>query len=223
MIGLFSSCALGAAVGAQHALEPDHLAAVSTIVADHPRRAAWMGAIWGLGHAAALLVVGCALIIARTELPETGVAALELAVAGMLNVLGARNLWRAGQSGGPVLLHRHGGHTHAHAADDQGHIHVVGRAFSIRPLVIGLIHGLAGSGGLAALAAARMPSTATALAYIALFGAGSVAGMALVSGAFGATLGRLLRGRARLLVAATGAVSVACGIAWAWTQLTLLL
>ena len=222
MIGLFSSCALGAAVGAQHALEPDHLAAVSTIVADHPRRAAWMGAIWGLGHAAALLVVGCALIMARAELPEAGVAALELGVAVMLIALGARNLWRARLRSGPVRLHSHGGHSHAHAAGAH-HIHVVGRAFAIRPLVIGLIHGLAGSGGLAALAAARMPSTATALAYIVLFGAGSVVGMALVSGAFGATLGRLLRGRARLLVAATGAVSVACGIAWAWAPLTLLM
>jgi hypothetical protein len=222
MIGLVSSCALGAAVGAQHALEPDHLAAVSTLVAEHPRRAAWMGAIWGMGHAAALLVVGCGLIAARAELPEQAGAALELAVSVMLVVLGTRNLWRAARhTDGPVVLHRHGAHAHAHPHAD-GHVHVVGGTFSVRPLVIGLVHGLAGSGGLAALAAARMPSTASALAYIALFGVGSIVGMALVSGAFGATFGRLLRGHARLLVAVTGAVSIACGVAWALGPLSVL-
>jgi len=222
MIGLLSSCALGAAVGAQHALEPDHLAAVTTMVADHPRRAAWMGALWGLGHAAALTIVGFVLIAARAELPAQAAAGLELAVAAMLIVLGTRNLVRAWSigTGGPVVTHRHGARLHSHAADQRaGHVHVAGVAVAVRPLVVGLIHGLAGSGGLAALAVARMPSTATALAYIALFGIGSIAGMAMVSGAFGVALGRVIMGRTRMMVAATGAVSIACGLLWGWSPL----
>jgi hypothetical protein len=191
VIGIVTGCALGAFLGVRHALEPDHLAAVSTLVAERPRprQAALLGALWGVGHAASLLVVGIALIAVRGELPARAVMAAEGLVALMLIVLGVRSLWIA-----------------SHAS----------RKSAVPPLVIGVVHGLAGSGALTALAVTEMPTTAGALGYMAAFCLGSVAAMAVVSGAAGASLGRVVRsdrGRAAL-VGTAGLVSVGVGVVW---------
>jgi len=202
-LGLLSGCALGAALGARHAFEPDHLAAVSTLIAERPRprHAAALGALWGIGHAAMLLVVGGALLLVRGELPPGAIAVLEGVVAAMLIVLGIRSL---------RMLHVHTGGWHAHAARRPG---------TIRPLAIGLIHGLAGSGGLAALALAEMPTIAGALGYILTFALGSILGMTALSGLAGASLGRIAAGpRARtIVVGVAGALSVFVGLLWAAT------
>lgn len=222
---LAAAAALGLGLGARHAFEPDHLAAVSTLVAERPRprQAAALGALWGLGHSAALAVVGVALVAARAELAPTAERGFELVVAAMLIALGARSIVLALREGrrGAAQAHAHGGHTHVHAGA-LPHVHVGARSLALRPLVIGVIHGLAGSGALAALAMAEMPSTATALAYIALFGLGATVGMAAVSAAAALSLGRLAPGAAtwRRVQLGSGAIAVVIGIAWGALAIT---
>jgi hypothetical protein len=210
---------LGAALGARHALEPDHLAAVSTLVAERPRprQAAALGALWGLGHAAALLAVGVVLLIAHAALPERAVMVAEVVVAIMLIGLGVRSLAIAFRGGdGPAATHRHGALEHHHAGAAR-HVHLGARPLALRPLVVGLVHGLAGSGGLTALAVAEMATTAGALGYITAFSIGSVAGMTVVSGVAGLSLARMVSGRrGRLaLLSVSGALSVVIGVVWA--------
>jgi hypothetical protein len=218
-LDVLGGCALGAFIGVRHAFEPDHLAAVSTLVAETPRArsAALLGAVWGLGHTAALLTVGAVLLAARAELSPRTMALAELGVAAMLVLLGLRNLARAARTGGqgPVIEHRHGGRAHRHAAAAD-HIHVGPWPLALRPLLIGLVHGLAGSGALTALAIGGMASASGALLYMALFGLGSVAGMAAVSGLAGAGMHRVIRGaRAQtILTGATGALSLVVGLFW---------
>lgn len=219
MWSLAVAAGLGLVLGARHAFEPDHLAAVSTLVAERPRprQAAALGALWGLGHTAALAVVGIALVIAKAELAPAAERGFELVVAAMLIALGARSIVLALRQGrdGDAHAHAHGDHTHVHAGAVP-HVHLGARALALRPLVIGVIHGLAGSGALAALAMAEMHSTATSLAYIALFGLGATAGMAAVSAAAALSLGRLSPGAAtwRRVQLGSGALAVVIGVAW---------
>lgn len=212
---------LGLLVGLRHAFEPDHLTAVSTLAVESRdlRRGAMLGLLWGLGHTAALLLVGSILLATGALLPARLEAALELAVALMLVLLGLRSLHLAARTGsvGPIHRHRHRhlGAEHVHAAPDE-HLHVGGRAFALRPLLVGLVHGLAGSGALAALAFAALPDTPSRLLYILLFGLGSIFGMAAASGLVGASLQRLARTspRRRALLTASGALSIAVGVLW---------
>lgn len=211
-------------MGARHALDPDHLAAVSVLAADSPgaRRGALLGAMWGIGHAIALLATAVVLAMLAAELPPALCNAFELGVAAMLVVLGGRALRRALRDGGsgPSTLHAHSGVAHQHPGVGP-HVHVAARALAIRPLVIGIVHGLAGSGALTALVLARMPSTPLRLAYIALFGVGSVVGMSVLSGLAGWPLARLARrpSAARLLFGAVGAATAIMGLAWGWPAL----
>jgi hypothetical protein len=205
---------LGVLLGMRHALEPDHLAAVSTLAVDEgsPRRAAWLGAFWGLGHTAALLVVGVVLAALHRRLAPRIADSFELGVAVMLIALGCRAIVLAGRVGGTRRTHTHGGRTHTHGGAD-AHVHLGGTAFAMRSLVVGLVHGLAGSGALTTLVLASMPSTSARMAYIALFGIGSVVGMTLLTGVMGWPLARLGRdGRvARAVGLAAGSFSTLLG------------
>ncbi|HEY4239738.1 MAG TPA: hypothetical protein VGM88_07980 [Kofleriaceae bacterium] len=218
---------LGVLLGLRHAFEPDHLTAVSTLVVEtrDARRGALLGAIWGLGHTISLVVVGAILLATGALLPERTAAAFELAVAAMLVVLGARSLYLAARDGGRgvVHVHRHGDEAHAHAAP-AAHVHVGTRALALRPLVVGLVHGLAGSGAITAIVFAELPTLATRITYIALFGIGSIGGMAIASGIAGASLHRIAAspGRRRAFTLATGLLSIGVGIAWAIPELALL-
>src|SRR5262245_24261477 len=127
--GVLSGCMIGLALGMRHALEPDHLAAVSTMVAARPRAgaAAWVGACWGLGHSLALFVDGGVLLLLRAELPPWLADLFELGVAFMLIGLGARSVrraLRAGREGGAARApHSHGGPLHVHAGPEH-HLHL---------------------------------------------------------------------------------------------------
>jgi len=212
---------LGVAMGARHALDPDHLAAVSVLAADAPsaRRGAALGALWGVGHAAALLGTGVVLAAMAAELPPSVCDAFELAVAAMLIVLGARAVHRAlrDAGAGPTHLHAHAGVPHRHAGPSR-HVHLARRTFALRPLAIGIVHGLAGSGALTALVLARLPSARLRFAYLALFSVGSILGMCVLSGMAGWPLARIARHprAARLLLGTAGLVSAALGVIWAW-------
>lgn len=214
----FGGLLLGLLVGLRHAFEPDHLAAISNLVVEtrSARRGALLGAIWGLGHTLALVIVGLVMIVAGTALPVSVAAAFECAVAVMLVVLGVLGIRRALRDGttGTPRRHRHGVLEHEHALAAP-HVHLGRATFAWRPLAIGLVHGLAGSGALTAIVFAELPDTTLRIAYITLFGAGSIAGMGIASGLAGASLGAFggadLR---RRLALAAGAVSIVVGILW---------
>lgn len=209
MIAVF----LGLLVGARHAFEPDHLAAVSTLVSTERRNATWLGLLWGLGHTIALLGVGIALVVVDAALPARLGVAFELVVAAMLIVLGARAVIRGIRNvDGHVGVHHHHGLVHSHGGAND-HVHVGARAFAWRPLTVGIIHGLAGSGALTALAFAELPSSGARIAYMLLFGIGSIAGMAVATGVVGGIIARVAHRRSLDLV--TGGVSCVCGVLWA--------
>jgi high-affinity nickel-transport protein len=210
----------GLAQGMRHALEPDHLAAVSTLLAERrsPRSAASYALAWGLGHAVVLLAFGGALLLVQGQVPPRVGTGFELLVAAMLVVLGVRGLRLAfvRPGGDPVEdAHHHGPHQHSHS----DHVHLKGLTLARRPLLVGCIHGLAGSGALAALVIPGMRSTLAGFAYIALYGGGAALGMAMLAGVLGVPLAKLVhtpRG-VPLLLGTTGALSLLFGLAWGWS------
>ncbi len=163
----------------RHALEPDHLAAVSTMVSRERNglRAAWLGICWGLGHTTSLVVVGAVLVVMRAEMPASMTNFFEFAVAVMLVGLGGRAIVLAARQGpdGPLVVHRHGTIVHRHASGT-AHVHVGHWTLARRPLLIGALHGLAGSGALMPLVLTTLPTNAARVAYLVLFGAGSTLG-----------------------------------------------
>jgi hypothetical protein len=217
VIELMASSGLGSLLGMRHALEPDHLAAVTTLVTGErsSSKAAWLGACWGLGHTASLIAVGTALVLLRTQMPARVSEAFEFLVALMLVGLGLRAIYLASRQGpaGPVHVHHHGTRVHVHQGAP-AHIHIGAWTLARRPLVVGAIHGLAGSGALTALVLTTLPSTAARITYMAVFGLGSTIGMAALSGLLGWPLARVSqhRGLARALSLAVGCVSTALGI-----------
>jgi ABC-type nickel/cobalt efflux system permease component RcnA len=219
VLELVTSSGLGSLLGMRHALEPDHLAAVSTLVTGERSglKAAWLGACWGLGHTLTLLTAGAALVFLRAEMPARASDAFELLVAVMLVGLGLRAIYRAARQGpdGPVYPHHHGRLVHVHPGVP-AHMHIGRWTLARRPLLIGAVHGLAGSGALTALVLATLPSTAARLTYMALFGLGSTVGMAALSGMLGWPLGRLAKhpALARGISLAVGSISTSLGLWW---------
>ena len=219
ILDLLTSSGLGSLLGVRHALEPDHLAAVTTLVSRERSsiRAAMLGACWGLGHTLSLVVVGALLIVLRKEMPAALTEVFELGVAVMLIALGVRAVLQAVRQGsdGPERLHRHGPVVHSHAGV-ASHLHVGHWTLARRPLLIGAVHGLAGSGALTALVLATLPTTASQLSYMALFGLGSTFGMAALSGLLGWPLARFGTHHlvARVVTLAVGCTSTLLGLWW---------
>ena len=145
---------LGFALGLRHALDADHLVAMSTIVSRERSlpRAALLGAHWGVGHCLSLFTVGIAVVLLGIPFPESLGHALELGVGGMLVALGVASLLRRDRGG-------------------------AGAGASRRPFLVGVAHGLAGSGALAILVLATIRSPLEGLLYMAIFGLGSIGGM----------------------------------------------
>lgn len=194
---------LGFILGLRHASDPDHVAALASIVARHER--AWMsaavGAAWGLGHGVTLVAAGAGIVLLELRVPARAALGLELAVGIVLVALGLRNLRDAGEP-----------RRHAHA-----HVLAHGRvgAGLARSFGVGLVHGLAGSGAVALLALAAMPSPAASITYLAVFGLGTAGGMVAISLGLGVPVAFATR-RPRLrrwIVAGSGALSLAFG-AW---------
>ncbi len=221
VLELLSSSGFGSLLGMRHALEPDHLAAVSTLVSRErsSMKGAFLGVCWGLGHTAGLIAVGAVLVYLRAELPVRIADFFELLVAAMLIVLGVRTVLQAVRQG-PAHLHHHAFAVHTHSGLP-AHVHIGTWTLARRPLLIGAVHGLAGSGALTALVLTTLPSTAARLTYMALFGLGSTVGMAALSGLLGWPLARLgaHHAVARGVSFAVGAMSVVLGLFWGYPLL----
>ena len=213
--------------GLRHALDADHLVAVSTIVSEHKSllRSSLVGTFWGLGHTAALAVVSVLIIMLRPTIPESALPYLEAPVAVMLVVLGASAIWRARRDGGwKIHTHTHHHdqsqhrHLHIHNHSDHEHRHQLIR-LGRRPFLVGVVHGLAGSAVITLAVVAAIPSVALGLTWLLVFGVGTVGGMWVMSAAislpFILTARRFsaINGAIRLLA---GLFSIALGLIVAW-------
>jgi len=220
--------ATGFIYGLQHALDPDHLVAVSTIVSEHKSvsRSSLVGTFWGVGHTSSLLLVSLIVLLLRVSIPENIARWMEAPVALMLIALGVTTIIRAVRERG-LRIHTHthshdesSPHTHLHIHLEEEHVHQH-RSFKVgkRPFVVGLVHGVAGSAALTLLVLVKIPSVALGLIYIGVFGIGSIGGMLLMSGLIGLPFAltarryEFLNGGIRLVA---GAVSILYGLVLAW-------
>lgn len=222
-VSTISMLAFGFVLGLKHAIEADHIAAVSTIASEHASivRSTFVGAFWGIGHTISLLVASAAIVFLHLEIGSGVGLVLEFGVGIMLILLGA-NALRKIVTGGHLHMHvhRHGGRLHAHP-----HIHQSQQPDNIsshhglklhrRPLIIGMIHGVAGSGALMLLVLSTICQPFIALAYVLMFGIGSTGGMMVMSALVGLpailTAQRFARANA-VLRAAAACSSVVLGL-----------
>lgn len=182
----------GVFIGMKHALESDHIAAVASLAtrASSARQIVGLGVAWGCGHTITLLAIGATILAFDTLIPEQVARGLELAVGVMLVLLGADVIRRVIQDRIHVHPHRHGEsnhvHAHSHTGDDQhvsSHDHRHPDGLKVRALLVGTVHGMAGSAALMLLTAQTINSFWTGVLYILFFGLGSVVGMAALSAA----------------------------------------
>src|SRR4051812_16100920 len=164
---------LGFVLGLKHATDADHIVAVTTMLGRERRllRSCSIGAFWGVGHTLSLMIAGLFVVLLKTPISETTALWLETAVAVMLVVLGGRVLFQS--------FHKH---EHAHDGSSHTHWHLEGSHtnwthFGLRPVLVGFVHGAAGSAALTLLVLSTISSTWTALTYILIFGVGSILGM----------------------------------------------
>lgn len=183
---------VGLLLGMQHATEADHLAAVATLAARQSSLAQSIrqGVAWGVGHTLTLLLFGGAVFLLGKVISPTLEQALETAVGLMLILLGADVLRRLIRERIHFHVHRHDEgtvHVHAHGHRGEGrheqspHRHAHASSWPLRALVVGMMHGLAGSAALVMLSLNAVPSLPVGLGYIAVFGLGSIIGMAVLS------------------------------------------
>ena len=198
-LGIMAILGLGLVFGLKHATEVDHVVAISTIVSRHKNvfRSAFVGALWGAGHTASLMAIAIVVLWFRIAIPERVSGWLEFGVALMIIGLGVSALWRALRSDGQMHVHQHThgdvAHTHVHFHEHETrhersarsqHSHRVSRV-GWKPVMVGMMHGLAGSGALTLLVLTQISSAWVGLLYVLTFGFGSIAGMLLMSGLIG--------------------------------------
>ncbi len=229
---------MGLLFGIKHATEADHIAAVGAIVSEQDglSRALRTGGLWGTGHTLAILLAGVLVVGLRLTIPGPIARGLEFCVALMIIALGGAALTRALRICPGIHVHRHAHDSHSHAhlhfhdaekghlpgrdAAAELHAHHALRHVGYKPLLVGMMHGLAGSAALTLLVLAQIRSVPLGLTYLLVFGTGSIGGMALMSMVislpFSATASRPMLGRA--LQIAAGAVSLGFGLFYAWSQ-----
>jgi hypothetical protein len=222
---LVAVLAVALLLGLRHASDPDHLAAVSTLIASEPedgtRRAGRLGLAWGAGHATSLALFGLPIVLFHAYLPDTVQRGAEALVGLMIMLLAARLLvrWRRGHF--HVHPHRHGAtehrHLHPHHEPDAPHDHAhrpearLGRS-PAQAFGIGVVHGMGGSAGVAILLLATIPGQAEAVAALVVLALGTAVSMAALSSAFGyaITRGPVLR-RMLAFAPAMGILTLAFG------------
>jgi cytochrome c biogenesis protein CcdA len=228
---LFAILGLGFLLGMQHALEADHIAAVSSIAArrTHVADIVKHGLTWGLGHTLTLFVFAGAAILLGHAIPEWLSRPIETAVGIMLIGLGLHVLWRLCRDRVHFHTHSHSDgavhvHVHSHAGKTAAHARGVPHArtthdhahgFRWRTLLVGLMHGMAGSAALLVLTVSQATTPVAGLAYVALFGIGSMVGMGALSTVIALPLAvsaRWLTWANSALQAAVGAITIAIGV-----------
>lgn len=214
-------------LGLRHASDPDHLAAVTTLVAsekerDQARKAGTMGLLWGLGHGTALVLLGLPLVLLNQYLPEVVGKIAEVAIGCIIVLLAVRLLIRWRQGLYHVHAHTHAGaeahrHVHSHARDDaHEHAHRVPRRTPLSSYGVGLVHGIGGSGGLTLLLISTISEKVQATGALLLFAVGTAVSMALLSTAFGLVIagGPMARNFERV-APVLGVLSMAFGVWYA--------
>ena len=243
-VQVFALLGLGLVFGLKHAMEVDHVVAVSAIVSEHRNvwRSALVGGLWGVGHTVSLFIVGMLVLIFRVAIPLPVANWLELTVSLMIIALGVLALARVSRkrSDQHLHLHRHVHdgqshlHLHFHEPETQhsgehasathsdsspsSHSHAIAR-IGFKPLWVGAMHGLAGSAALTLLLLTQARSVFFGLLYLAIFGIGSTIGMLLMSGLIGlpfALSGRRFTNLNFGLQTAAGGVSIAFGLWYAY-------
>ena len=218
---LLSLLLFGFLLGLRHALDADHVAAMASLATRSPGMRATMrvAGAWGVGHASILVIFGTALVLVGATVPDSLARWLEAAVGAMLVVLGIGVLGRLRGKHIHAHAHDHDGgvrhaHLHIHEHGRPGHAHRHARGLASRALLVGCIHGLAGTAGLVLLAVPAVESGTAAIAYLVVFGAGTVLGMMLFSLVISVPLAisvKRLRWLAGALEASVGIANVALG------------
>lgn len=184
---LLTTLLLGFALGIKHALDADHVVAVSTIVSQYrnPLKATLVGAFWGIGHTLTLLLVGIAVIGFKLVISDKLALSMEFLVGVVLLALGLQILWQYLPKKKHTHIHDHSDQMHMHE-----HVHTHGKEEAHvqhhaprqrRSLLLGMIHGLAGSAALMLLVLSTIQSPIEGVIYILIFGIGSILGMMIIS------------------------------------------
>lgn len=215
----------GLLLGVRHALDADHVVAVSTIVSRsrHLGQALLVGLLWGVGHTLTLLAAGLAILLFRWTLPETLTLSFELAVGVLLVALGLETVRGLRRKQVHLHLHDHGDsphlHFHSHRAGP-AHAHEHASPSAVRPLLVGLVHGLAGSAALTLLALSSVASPWQGLLVISVFGVGSILGMTAVTLLIGLPVilaARRLGPAQQTIRLTAGLASLVLGLSIVWT------
>lgn len=233
-MGAWAVLGLGLVLGLKHATEADHVVAVSTMISEHRKlsKVLVVGSLWGAGHTLTLVSVGIVVLVLGVAIPERVSQALEFIVALMIIGLSGTALTRAlrGKNGMLLSAHRHDGaahlHLHFHGLEGTDIVdeHVLRSnqvaSVGLKPLIVGAIHGLAGSAALTLLVLTQVHSVFLGLCYLLLFGIGSIAGMAAVSCAIGLPFTLDIRGFTHLalrLQVVAGLAGLAFGCWYAYS------
>lgn len=223
---IWATLTLGFVLGLRHALDPDHVAAVSTFVTEEKSllRSSLVGVYWGMGHTAALLVFGFAIVTFRLVVNPRLSQFMEFAVGCMLILLGIRVLLQVRKTEAlHVHTHSHDGTTHSHLHFHLGvggheHQHHTFR-FGKRPFVVGVVHGLAGTAAVLLVVVGAIPSVLLVFGTILIFGVGTIGGMMAMSVLMSVPIA-LAAGRWALMERAirvlAGSFSLGFGMFWAW-------
>jgi ABC-type nickel/cobalt efflux system permease component RcnA len=203
-------------LGLRHATDPDHLAAVTTLLASTERRArdaAKLGVAWGAGHALTLFALGVPIVLYRAYLPETVQRAAETGIGFLIAGLAVWLLvrWRRGAFHAHPHDHGDRSHAHLHSHSTSPHEHARGRT-PLGAFAVGLLHGIGGSAGVGILLVSTIDRTALAIGALGILAAFTAVSMTLLTTGFGLTLGRRSLGR---LAPALGVASLAFGLWYA--------
>jgi hypothetical protein len=207
---LYPAVAAGAAIGLRHSFEPDHVAAVVNMVNEQEdRKPATVGALWGAGHSVPIALSAAALLLLGVRVPDSIAGVFELLAGAVLVYLGARTLVEVVE----VERHDHDGGEHTHVslgpvALGGTHSHYEGESF-----LVGVVHGFAGSGLVVVLVTPTVPTTSSAVGFLAAFAASSVVAMGALSFAWGATLG--IGRHTQKIRAVAGVTSIVVGLGMA--------
>ena len=228
---VLSAVALGFVLGLQHATDPDHVVAVATIVTREQRflAGAHVGLLWGVGHTLTLAVAGTLVVALNTSVPDRLATGLELLVAAMLIALGVLRLWEAARGILRVAPerrmadHHHGGRSVVHTHHGEPHVHPSAallaawrserRRVGLRALLVGAVHGMAGTAALALLVLTTLHTMTAAVTYLVVFGVGTIVGMTALTAAMAYPVARLasLRRMREAMAVASGLAAIVFG------------